>query len=63
MMWEYLVQKSESARGSLGIRGGPEAEDHQDILNKLGDHEWELVSVWGERGAMYFYFKRPKVLS
>jgi hypothetical protein len=60
MFW--IRSDNGSDLGSLGIRSEPEAESHQDILNKLGDHEWELVSVWGERGAMYFYFKRPKVL-
>lgn len=47
MRWEYLV------------RVLPEMKPQEEVLNPLGEQEWELVSVVAYEGQRVAYFKRP----
>ena len=47
--WEYLVRRVDDNDGV----------DETDLLNEMGDHDWELVAVIYS-AATFMYFKRPR---
>ncbi|HYG79898.1 MAG TPA: hypothetical protein VD861_05895 [Pyrinomonadaceae bacterium] len=44
MQWEYLVKNSWLSEGAL---------------DRLGEDEWELVTIVNEPEMVWFFFKRP----
>jgi len=57
MKWEYKV-------ASVEISDAPKSmADQERFLNKLGESEWELVSIFftgGKKNRGVAYFRRPE---